>query len=159
MFTATISGETFPLKKKPIGHDVICTQQSFDFKAFLDNVTFENYRHTNPDLAYCRNMKVFMRHSGASDGTASHYLTNTKCINCQNTSWAYFEKPSTSWQGWFGGCGELDCTGSNNYLIHDQDGAFTGVESQILANNSMIGDYESSCTSIPEMNGHWCHTE
>lgn len=40
MFTATISGETFPLKKHPTGHDVICTQQSFDFKAFLHNVTF-----------------------------------------------------------------------------------------------------------------------
>lgn len=40
MFTATISGETFPLKKIPTGHDVICTQQSYDFKAFLNNVTF-----------------------------------------------------------------------------------------------------------------------
>ena len=40
MFTATISGETFPLKKLPTVHDVICTQQSFDFKAFLDGVTF-----------------------------------------------------------------------------------------------------------------------
>ena len=40
MFTATITGEAFPLKKKAKGHDVICTQQAYDFKAFLNNVTF-----------------------------------------------------------------------------------------------------------------------
>jgi hypothetical protein len=82
MFTATISGESFPLKKKPVVHDVICTQQAYDFKAFLDNVIFENYLYTNPQIPYCSNMAVFKRHSGASDGTASHHLTNTKCINC-----------------------------------------------------------------------------
>ncbi len=82
MFTATISGQSFPLKKKPTGHDVICTQQAYDFKAFLNNVTFENYLYTNTQLPYCSNMAVFKRHAGASDGTASHHLTNTKCINC-----------------------------------------------------------------------------
>lgn len=83
MFTATITGETFPLKKKPTGHDVICTQQAYDFKAFLNNVTFENYLHTNPQLPYCSGMSVFRRHDGASDGTASHHLTNSPCINCE----------------------------------------------------------------------------
>lgn len=139
MFTATITGETFPLKKKPTGHDVICTQQSFDFKAFLDGVTFENYLYDNPQLPYCSRMAVFKRHGGASDGTASHHLTNTKCINCETKSWAYFDKPNVAWRGWFGGCGEIDCTGPNNYLIHDQDGQFTGERSQILSNNSMVG--------------------
>jgi hypothetical protein len=43
MFTATISGENFPLIKKNTGFDVICTQQSFDMKSFFNNVTFENY--------------------------------------------------------------------------------------------------------------------
>ena len=82
MLTATITGETFPLKKKPTGHDVICTQQSFDFKAFLNNVTFENYLYNNTLIPYCSKMAVLKRHSGASDGTASHHLTSTKCINC-----------------------------------------------------------------------------
>ena len=141
MFTATITGETFPLKKKPTGFDVICTQQSFDFKAFLNNITFENYLYNNAQLPYCSGMAVFKKHSGASDGTASHHLTKTKCINCETKSWAYFEKPNIAWRGWFGGCGELDCTGPNNYLIHDQDGNFTGEKSQLLANNSMIGNY------------------
>lgn len=54
----------------------------------------------------------------------------------------------------------MDCTGPNNYIIHDHSGNFTnGERSQILSNNSVIGDGESSCEWVPEMNGHWCHTE
>ncbi len=94
-------------------------------------------------------MSVFRRHDAASDGVASVYMTKSLCLNCQNTTWAYFEKPNPAWQGWFGGCGQLDCTGPNNYFIYDQDGNVTGSPSQILANNSMIGDYESACTFIP----------
>lgn len=48
MFAATISGEHFPLTKDAKVHDVICTRQSYDFKAFLNNVTFENYLYNNP---------------------------------------------------------------------------------------------------------------
>lgn len=145
MFTTTITGETFPLKKAPTGHDVICTQEAFDAKAFLNNVTFENYWTNNPQIPYCSNMFVFKRHNLASDATAGHYLTNTKCVNCDQSAWAYFDEPNTAWRGWFGGCGNLDCTGPNNYIIHDQDGSFTGQKSQILANNTMIGNYEASC--------------
>lgn len=101
-------------------------------------------------------MSVFKRHDLASDGVASAYLTNTKCLNCDKQSWAYFDQPSTSWRGWFGGCGELDCTGPNNYIIHDQDGSFTGSKSQLLANNSMIGEHEAECKHIPEINGYHC---
>ena len=90
MFTATISGETFPLKKKATGHDVISSQESFDSKAFFNNVTFENYLYNNTLIPYCSNMAVFKRHDGASDATASHHLTSTKCINCDRKSWAYF---------------------------------------------------------------------
>ena len=83
MFTATISGEKFPLIKPAVGHDVICTQQAFDFKAFITGCKFENYLHTNSDIPYCSGMSVFKRHSLASDGTAAHHLTNTECVNCQ----------------------------------------------------------------------------
>ena len=82
MFSATITGESFPLVKKITGFDVICTQQSFDFKSYFNNVTFENYVHTNPTIPYCKKMSVFKRHDGASDGVASVYLTNSPCINC-----------------------------------------------------------------------------
>jgi len=40
MFTSTISGEMFPLKKTNLNHDVICTQQAYDAKAFFSGVTF-----------------------------------------------------------------------------------------------------------------------
>lgn len=160
MLATTISGEAFPLAKLPTGFDVICTRESYDFKAYLNNVVFENYYHTNTDVPYCSNMKVFKRHILASDGTGSHYLTNTECRNCEEQAWAFFEKPNVGWRGWFGGCGELDCTGPNNYFIHDQDGAFTGSPSQILANNSVVAaDPSLNCREIPEINGHLCDTE
>ena len=104
-------------------------------------------------------MSVFRRHDLASDGTASHHLTDTRCVNCQTESWAYFEKPNVAWRGWFGGCGELDCTGPNNYLISDLDGVFTGKPSQLLSNNSVIGSKEPECEFVSEMNGHWCDTQ
>lgn len=105
MFTATVSGENFPLIKKNTEHDTICTRQALDMKSFLDNVVFENYLHTNNDVPYCAEMNVFKRHVGASDITASAYLTNTKCINCEKDAWAYFDQPDTGWRGWMGGCG------------------------------------------------------
>ena len=43
----------------------------------------------------------------------------------------------------------MDCTGPNNYVIEDQDGQFTGQQSQLLSNNSVIGDNEDSCTAYP----------
>lgn len=106
----------------------------------MNNVTFENYLYNNPSLPYCEKMAVFKRHNLASDGTGSHHLTNTVCRNCENKSWAYFDKPDLGWRGWFGGCGDLDCTGPNSYVISDRDGSFTGQVSQLLANNSDIGN-------------------
>jgi len=50
-------------------------------------------------------MSVFKRHDLASDGVGSAYLTNTRCSNCEDKSWAYFDAPNPSWLGWFGGCG------------------------------------------------------
>ena len=105
MLAVTVTGEQFPLGKPPLVNDVICTMQVFDMKAFLNNVTFENYLHQNPSLPFCSSMSVFKRHPLASDGTGSHHLTDTHCINCQTESWAYFERPEVSWRGWFGGCG------------------------------------------------------
>lgn len=84
MFSATITGEKFPLIKHATVHDVICTRESFDFKAFLYNVTFENYQYINENAntSFCSDMNVFKRHPGASDGTASHHLRDTYCTNC-----------------------------------------------------------------------------
>lgn len=67
---------------------------------------------------------------------------------------AYFQPPSPSD---LEQCGGIYCTGPNNYFIDDQDGKFTGVVSQILANNSVIGDNEPSCQRVAAINGHWCN--
>jgi hypothetical protein len=90
MFAATIRGEGFPLIKRNTGFDVICNRQAFDMKSFFDNVTFENYRDSNPTVPYCTDMSVFRRHDIASDITASVYLTKSPCINCEQNAWGWF---------------------------------------------------------------------
>jgi hypothetical protein len=82
MLSVSIFGEHFPLKKLNLVHDIICNRQSFDFTSFFNNVVFENYQYINSDIPYCSKMSVFRRHDLASDGTASAYLTNTRCLNC-----------------------------------------------------------------------------
>jgi len=59
-------------------------------KAFLFNVTFDNFRKTysGAALAQCGNNFVFRPHTLAHDAVASHNLFNTVCINCQNISYA-----------------------------------------------------------------------
>lgn len=58
--------------------------------------------------------------------TCSHYLTDTKCENCDHYSFFYFINPNPLLRGWFGGCGSIECTGLKNILIHDKDGSFLG---------------------------------
>ena len=99
-------------------------------------------------------MSVFRRNSNASDAIASHYLTNTICVNCQRDAWAYFEPPSAEWRQQ---CGGIDCSGPNNYLIDDQDGEFTGQIGQIIANNSVLLNQETNCSFISALNGHLCN--
>jgi hypothetical protein len=155
--TGNRTGDIFQTPIMSLNH--VNTQQSFDAKAFLHNVRFENFFYSNSSSPsqppFCTNMAVFKRNTDGCDSTASHYLTNTTCVNCEPSAWAYFEAPSAADRLQ---CGGIDCTGPNNYLIDDQDGKFTGRVSQILANNSVIGGHESSCQSMPAINGHWCNS-
>ena len=118
------------------GFDVICKQETYDAKAFLDNVVFENYKLNYPDLPQCKNNIVFRPHSGASDMTGSHNLRDTKCENCEVNALAYFDPPNPNHLTWFGGCGDILCTGKNNYLIHDYTGGFLPSPGILIANNS-----------------------
>ena len=88
--------------------------------------------------------------------TGSHHLSNTRCNNCSLNAFAFFPRPAPNGNSWFGGCGNIFCTGMNNYLIHDWDGDFLGQPGILLANNSVIGDNSYRCTKIDEMNGHHC---
>ena len=151
--TANRTGDIFQTPTMSL--DQVSSHQSFDAKAFLNNVRFENFFYSNSSSQpFCSGMSVFRRNSGA-DLTASHYLTNTTCVNCERNAWAYFEPPSPVD---IAQCGGINCTGANNYFIDDQDGKFTGRVSQILANNSVIGDQESVCQSVSALNGHWCNS-
>ena len=67
-------------------------------------------------------------------------LFTSSCSNCQNNSYLLAQSPNPSHLGWFGGCGDILCTGFNNYLIQDHTGTFFGQKATIIANNSVIGN-------------------
>ena len=63
-------------------------------------------------------------------------MRNVVCDGCPLNAMALFTPPISSHLGWFGGCGNILCTGKNNYLIHDHTGNLFGSPSILLANNS-----------------------
>ena len=81
MLTVTIDGKMLP-DNFGVDFDEISTRSAFDAKAFVENITFDNYKTHYQDLPQCSNNVVFKPHPQASDMTGSHNLNNTKCINC-----------------------------------------------------------------------------
>lgn len=69
---------------------------------------------------------------------------------------AYFDAPIARELGWFGGCGNILCTGRNNYIIEDHTDTLFPQGGFLLANNSWIGDNTPGCTFISSMNGYHC---
>lgn len=47
-------------------------------------------------------------------------------------------EPREKWRGWFGGCGQFDCTGLENMIIQDLTGNLLGYEGTIISNNESI---------------------
>ena len=101
------------------GYDGLCRQEVLDSKAYFYNVVFDHYRttYTEPALSACANNVIFRANPGGMDLVGSAYLTNTSCTNCDFSATAYFDAPTPSELGWFGGCGLILCTGRNNYII------------------------------------------
>ena len=93
MLAVTVNGESLPDKFGSM-FDVICKQEVFDAKAFLTNITFENYNQEYASLTQCSNNVVFKPHDGASDMTGSHNLNGVHCVNCTNTAFAFFTPPN-----------------------------------------------------------------
>jgi len=61
-------------------------------------------------------------------------------------------EPREAWRGWFGGCGQFDCTGLENMIIQDLTGDLLGHQGTIISNNELIGyaeDMRSECTFVP----------
>lgn len=105
----------------------------------------------------CGDNSAFVTQFKASDATAGHYLRGTKCTNCDKNALFKFLNPSDLWRGWFGGCGEMDCTGPKNVLAVDFDGTFLGRKGSAISNTQYIGPGLSSiCTVNYYWNGYDC---
>jgi hypothetical protein len=125
------------------GFDVVCKQPVYDSKAYLNNVIFDNFLQNYSGTSVggtCGKNFVFRPHSGGFDMVGGHFLTNCNCTNCDNNSYVLCDAPSKSQLGWFGGCGDILCTGKQNYQVMDWTGGFLGAPGSIIANNSAIGD-------------------
>ena len=140
MFTPSANGQTLP-NKFGSGFDVVCKQPVYDGKSFLINVTFDNFKKTYTGAASsCGSNYAFKPHSSAWDFSGSVNLYNSSCTGCDTQSYLYAPDPNPNFMGWFGGCGDIVCTGFVNYLIQDFDGGFLGTVGTIIPNNKPIGD-------------------
>jgi hypothetical protein len=156
LFTASANGEVLPVKFGT-GFDVVCKQPVYDSKSFLENCTFDNFRQTyTGSVAGCSSNFVFKPHTGGFDMVGSANLFGSLCTNCDANSYLKAPQPSSAQLGWFGGCGDILCTGYNNYLIQDHTGSFFGSQATIVANNSDIGLGEAGCTFSAPMNAYMC---
>ncbi len=141
-FSASANGELMPKKFGP-GYDVICKQQLYQAKAYLTNVTFDAFRQSytsTPVGSKCSKNFAFKPHAGTFSASGDHNLFDVHCTNCDTSSYIYAEPNHKSDLGWFGGCGDIICTGKSNYLIIDWDGTFLGFKGTIIPNNTVIAE-------------------
>ncbi len=124
MMVVTRGGEDFPFKMHPYVFDVVCNEEVYDARCYVSDIVFENFNQNFPQLPNCTNNSAWTTHHGASDSTAGHYLTNVECKNCDEKNKFFFKSPKPFWLGWFGGCGQMLCTGPENVLMHDWTGKF-----------------------------------
>lgn len=123
--TASHGVEKMPIKLNPMTFDVLCVPTSPRSSQFLRNVEYHNVftNYSDPLIQdHCYFNSIFDTQPASSDATASHYLTNVFCTNCDKKAFATFREPNIKWRGWFGGCGDFDCTGPKNVLIVDFSG-------------------------------------
>lgn len=67
-------------------------------------------------------------------GSVNLYSSN--CTNCDADSYLLADAPDEKFLGWFGGCGDIVCTGYLNYLVNDWNGSFFGTAGSIIPNNN-----------------------
>ncbi len=132
-----------PAKFGP-GFDVICKQPLFDSKSFLYNVVFDSFKQNYSGYiadsvsTHCTKNFVFRPHPIAFDTSGSVNLYNSKCTNCDSNSYLLADAPNKNFLGWFGGCGDIVCTGLLNYLISDWNGTFFGTTGTIIPDQSNL---------------------
>ena len=156
MYTPSANGEVMP-GKFGTNFDVVCKQPVYDGKAFLNNVIFDNFKQAyTGNASACSSSFAFQAHRGGFDFVGGHNLFNSPCTNCDNNSYLTALTPNPAQLGWFGGCGDILCTGYNNYVITDWTGHFLGTPGQVIGNNSVIGSHEAKCVFSASMNSYTC---
>jgi len=140
MLVPSHNGERMP-KKFNSGFDVVCKQPVYDSKSFFYNVTLDNFRqnYSGALASICKSNFALRPHSSAWDQSGSVNLFTSKCTNCDTDSYLFAAPPNPNFVGWFGGCGDIMCTGFQNYLVQDFDGTFFNNQTgTIIENNSVI---------------------
>jgi len=135
-----------PMKFGP-SFDVICRAPVYDSKSFLTNVVFDNFKQnyssgtvSNNVNANCGSNFAFKPHPTGFDMVGSINLYTSNCTNCDSNSYLSANKPNRAFLGWFGGCGDIVCTGFENYLVNDWTGTFFGTTGSIIPNvDSVVG--------------------
>lgn len=157
MLVPSANGEQTP-KKFNSGFDVVCKQPVYDSKSFLVNVTFDSFRqtYTGAIASACSANFALKPHSSGFDQSGSVNLFSSKCTNCDSGSYLLAPKPNPDLATWFGGCGDIVCTGFQNYLVQDFDGTFFGTPGTIIPNNSVIATNEANCALVSSMNAYMC---
>jgi len=139
MLTVTGNGEHLP-GKVGVEFDTICKAPVYDGKTFFYNVVFDSFQQdytesTTSSIAQNCNSNFVMRpHPSGFDMVSSVNLYNSYCTNCDSDSYLLADAPNTGFLGWFGGCGDIVCTGYLNYLVTDWNGTFFGVPGSIIPN-------------------------
>lgn len=87
-----------------------------------------------------------------------HYLTKVACTNCDQNALFWIHNPSEDYLGWFGGCGQMVCTGLRNFLVQDLDGSLLGEQATVIGNNEEFGETMPECGKVPHWNGYLCKT-
>jgi hypothetical protein len=119
--------------------------------------TFDNFKQSYTGAASsCGSNFVFKPHSGGFDMVGGAYLYDTACTDCDSNSYLSADEPSLAFLGWFGGCGDIVCTGFNNYLVQDFTGTFLGQKGTVIPNNTQFGDGEDNCVYSSVMNAYTC---
>ena len=97
-------------------------------------MVYDNFRqnYTEANLAQCGNNFVFVPHAISHDIVGSAYLHSSKCTNCDADSYLTAPNPNPNFQGWFGGCGDIVCTGRINYIVQDWTGTFFGQKGTLI---------------------------
>ena len=134
-------------KKFGPGFDVICRAPVFDSKSFLTNVVFDNFKQNYSSGTVSSNVNdncgrnfVFKPHPIGFDMVGSINLYTSNCTNCDSNSYLSADKPNKAFLGWFGGCGDIVCTGFENYLVNDWTGTFFGTTGSIIPNvDNVVG--------------------